>query len=163
MILLHQIGDIKNNANFNTIEEIMACKEPLSFDGIYESVLNHVDQLIGKDIILFFSGEHLGKDNAFDVGQPLSKFCDLDQIMWMKKKLNCKLGYHSYSHRDLTKLNDEELAKELISPIPVDLFAYPYGLFDERVVQAVKDAGYKDAWSVTQGDDTPFKRRRRYL
>lgn len=163
MILLHQIGNLKGNSNFNTIEEILASKGPLSFDGIYESVLNHVDQLIGKDIILFFSGEHLGKDNSFDVGQPLSKFCDLDQILWMKKKLNCKLGYHSFSHRDLTLLNETELFKEVTSPIHVDYFSYPYGLFNDRVVSAVKEAGYKDAWSVTQGDDTPFKRKRRYL
>lgn len=163
MILLHQIGERKHGSNFNTLEEILNCKEPLSFDGIYESVFNQTEKLVGKDIILFFSGEHLGKDNSFDKGQPLSKFCDLDQILWMQKKLNCRIGYHSYSHRSLIYLSDEEVMKELNSPIPVDYYAYPYGDVDERIARLTKEAGYKEAWSVFQGDGSQFQRKRRYL
>ena len=163
MILLHQIGNVKGNSNFNTIEQIKACKDSLSFDGIYESVLHHVDDLVGKDIILFFSGEHLGKDNSFDKDQPLTKFCDIDQVLWLQKKLNCKLGYHSYSHRDLSTLNESELINEINPPMSLDLFAYPYGRYNDLVINLLKEFGYKDAWSVTQGDDTPFKRKRRYL
>ena len=34
-------------------------------------------------------------------------------------------------------------------------FAYPYGLFNDLVVECVKELGYEKAWSVTQGSRNP--------
>jgi peptidoglycan/xylan/chitin deacetylase (PgdA/CDA1 family) len=63
-----------------------------------------------------------------------------------------ELGSHSMSHPDLRKLDDETLAEELsaskaaierLTARPCRTFAYPFGLFDERVERAVAAAGYE--------------------
>lgn len=162
MILLHRIGE-RVNSNFNTIEEILDYKGLISFDGIYEEVWNHREQLRGKKVTLFFCGDHTGGDNSFDEGQPPGKFITMDQLLHLRDHFGFRLGYHSRTHRVLTDLSDEEVRAELVSPIKCDLFAYPHGNVDLRVAKLVKMAGYKEAWSVTQGDDSQFQRKRSYL
>jgi peptidoglycan/xylan/chitin deacetylase (PgdA/CDA1 family) len=66
------------------------------------------------------------------------------------------LGVHSATHRALPRLSDAELRAELVasretlarhSGVTADLFAYPYGLWDQRVRNAARAAGY--AMAVT--------------
>lgn len=168
MILLHQIGS-RLNSNFNTLEEILALPRdtPISFDGIYSSVLDHVEHLVGfTDVTLFFMGKYLGGDNGFDRGQPLSRYCTWSEVLLIRHKLNAKLGYHTWSHRDLTALSDEEVLSEIKLPFGysgVDYFAYPSGKVDARVAKLVQDMGYREAWSVFEGDGSQFQRHRKYL
>ncbi|MBP7791645.1 MAG: polysaccharide deacetylase family protein [Candidatus Goldbacteria bacterium] len=90
-------------------------------------------------------------------------------------KFNFDVGSHSYTHPNLTKRNnfssDEEylsfLEKEIIKSktffesklkMPVETFAYPYGLYSKEIIQIVKKAGYRAAFSVVTGmnvSDTP--------
>jgi len=162
MKLLHRIGE-RINSNFNTLNEILACPGPLSFDGIYVSVWNHREQLKGRDITLFFCGAHVASDNTFDVGQPYGKFCNWKEIFDLHFNYGFKLGYHSLTHADLTLLSDAEVVKEVTPPFPMDTFAYPYGKVDERVARIIADAGYKEAYSVTQGNGCNFQKKRSYL
>ena len=161
-ILLHNIGGVQSNANWNTIEEILDAEGTLTFDGVYRNVYEHRYQLKGKDIILFVTGNYFGLDNTFDKGQPLSQFCTWREVKEMEK-LGFRLGWHTWSHRDLTHLSTAEVIKELDNPFGLDLLAYPYGNYNQEVIEIAKSLGYKDAWSVTQGDDTQFRRRRQYL
>ena len=71
-----------------------------------------------------------------------------------------ELGSHSLTHPDLRKLDEAALAFELIESKaaveritgrPCRTFAYPYGLHDERVAQAVADAGYELAFGWLPG------------
>lgn len=107
-------------------------------------------------------GNYIGKDNSFDVGMPLERLCTMNEIMLMASN-GAKIGWHTWSHRDLTKLSDEELEKEVTPIFPMKYFAYPYGKFNDMVIEAVKKAGFEEAWSVTEGDDSQFQRLRRYL
>jgi len=77
-----------------------------------------------------------------------------------------ELGSHTINHSDLTTLGPEELktevagSREQISErfdVPIDFFCYPAGKFDDGVVAAVEDAGYKGAVTVEEGDATPDK------
>jgi peptidoglycan/xylan/chitin deacetylase (PgdA/CDA1 family) len=70
------------------------------------------------------------------------------------------LGVHSVTHRVLPRLTDSELANELTTSRDVvagkagqlpEFFAYPYGLWDGRVRQAVKAAGYRAALALDNG------------
>ena len=68
-----------------------------------------------------------------------------------------EVGAHTVSHRALTTLPDDELRDELMQSrdvirsrtgIDPTLFAYPYGLWDERVRDAVRGAGYRAAFTL---------------
>ncbi|MDP1721862.1 MAG: polysaccharide deacetylase family protein [Candidatus Gottesmanbacteria bacterium] len=67
---------------------------------------------------------------------------------------------HSMHHYVLTKSNTAILKNELEeskkilqqhAPYPINWMAYPYGSFDERVVLAVRDAGYVGAATTMPG------------
>jgi peptidoglycan/xylan/chitin deacetylase (PgdA/CDA1 family) len=165
MFLLHRIGR-RVNSNFNTIEEILTSDGPISFDGIYDSVLWHADELVGKDVTLFVMGDHIGGDNHFDVGQPPAKYLDWHELQYLVTRLNAKLAWHTWSHRDLTKLSDADVIRE-ITPhefIPTVSLAYPYGRVDERVAKLVEQAGYQEAWAAgPYGDGSQFQKKRPYL
>lgn len=166
MILLHRIGDRKYGSNFNTLEEILKLpmETPLSFDGIYEEVWEHREQLRGRDITLFFCGAHLARDNSFDVGQPHGNFIGYERLFILNDMFGFKLGYHSLTHQNLCLIeSDVELLTEIKPPFKMDAFAYPYGNVNARVASFVEHMGYKEAYSVTQGDGSQFQKRRRYL
>lgn len=168
MILLHNIGvspssDPRIASNYNTREEILACNEPLSFDGIYKNVYDNMDVLEGKDVTFFIVGDLVGKDNTFDAGMPYEEYCTWDQIMEMVKHYKIKLGWHSWSHRDLSKIVYSEVIKEVTPPFPMTDFAYPYGNFDSDTKRALRQLGYERGWSVTQGDGTDLALKRQYL
>lgn len=166
MILLHQIGE-RINPNFNTLEEILASEGPLSFDGIYESVYENYKALKGRDITFFISGKYVGGDNSFDVhnGQPLSKFCTIEQIFEMRDYLGAKVGYHGWAHLHCHRLNEDQIRAEIALPdwLETDTFAWPYGDCNELTDKIAKDMGYKEAWSVGQGNDTQYQKRRWHL
>ena len=109
-------------------------------------------------------GDYVGGDNSFDFGQPYEMLCSWEQIDELVKDYGCKLGWHTWSHPDLTKMdNFEEILNEVTPPRRMKYFAYPYGRFDKTVVEAVEMAGFKEAYSVHQGDGSEFKRNREYL
>jgi len=70
------------------------------------------------------------------------------------------LGVHSGTHRSLPRLTDSELEAELVAShaaialhtgTPPAFFAYPYGLWDPRVRDAVQAAGYRAACTLDDG------------
>lgn len=148
------------NGNYNTREEILASQGSLSFDGIYLNVWENRDVLVGKDVTLYVMGGFVGKDNSFDKPMPLEKYCDWNQIMDLVVNYGCKLGWHTWTHPDLRQLSYEQILKEVTPPFPMDSFAYPYGYFDRRVIKAVQEAGFKEAWVVFQGDNSQFQKIR---
>lgn len=162
MILLHNIG-ARLNSNYNTREEVHACFEELSCDGVYRSIYDNKDILVGKDVTLFVIGDYVGQDNHFDVGLPREHFCDWNEIMKLVITLGCKLGWHTWSHPDLTTLAYGDVIRQVTPPFRMDHFAYPYGRFNAKVIEAVRDAEFKEAWGVFSGDSTAYQRRRRYL
>lgn len=163
MIILHNIGSFQN-PNYTSREKIINCKEPLSFDGIYHNVWENRDILKGKDVLLFVCGNYVGAYNSFDRHNDVypERFADWNEIMSLVCQ-GAKLGWHTWSHTDLRKLSDEELKREVTPPFPMDTFAYPYGYFDQRVIKAVKDAGFKEAFVVFDGDNSQYQRVRRMI
>jgi len=82
------------------------------------------------------------------------EICELDSQ-------GMEIGCHTMTHLILPRLesNDQltheiDAARDLISAHlghPVTTFAYPFGQYDERVVQAVRDAGFTTARSTWPG------------
>lgn len=70
------------------------------------------------------------------------------------------LGVHSATHRSLPTLDDRDLRNEVVESRDVirnrtgvtpEFFAYPYGLWNDRVRQAVRAAGYRAAFTLEDG------------
>lgn len=162
--LLHNIGDLKH-PSYNTREEIQNADSLLTFDGIYTNVWENRDILKDTKAIFFVMGNFIGGDNLFDDGAPMyEEYCDMEQLGELLVISNGKIGWHTKTHRDLTTLSDEELADELDCPWDgVMDIAYPYGKFDDRVIEAAKKAGFERGWSVDKGDNSDFQLRRKYL
>lgn len=84
-----------------------------------------------------------------------------------KKELNeivgsglVEIGSHTLNHRYLKNLSADTQRSEIFESktklekllkIPVNTFAYPYGAFDDRTVELVKEASYSAAVSVIRG------------
>jgi peptidoglycan/xylan/chitin deacetylase (PgdA/CDA1 family) len=72
-----------------------------------------------------------------------------------------ELDAHSITHPDLTTLDDATLQQEVAGvraqlkrrfKVPVNFFCYPAGRYDDRVVTAVRDAGYLGATTTQFGN-----------
>ena len=73
------------------------------------------------------------------------------------------IGAHSATHRSLPTLPDADLHRELVESRAVIrqqcgvdpvFFAYPYGLWDERIRHAVQAAGYRAAFTLAADQRT---------
>ncbi len=82
------------------------------------------------------------------------------QVIAAAARQGVDIGVHSATHRRLPRLTDAELQRELImsrrviereTGVTPDFFAYPYGMWDERVKAAVRAAGYRGAVTVEPG------------
>ena len=90
----------------------------------------------------------------------LSNLLNNEQILQMQNSGLVEFGSHTLSHVNLSKTDEFQLEKELIESKKeiekitnkeCEAFAYPYGKFDDKIVQAVKNAGYKNATVVKRG------------
>lgn len=167
MYLCHNIGVSPSNqahirANYNTKEQVINCLGPLSFDGIYENVWKNRDILKGREVLLFVVGNVIGGDNSFDKGMPLEKYCTQEQLDDLVADGHI-LAWHTWSHPDLTAISLEEAKKEMTPMFACEDFAYPYGRFNQELMELAKELGYKRAWSVTQGNNDPYSLYRSYI
>jgi len=71
------------------------------------------------------------------------------------------LGVHSATHRSLPALDERDLRREVVESrdvirrrtgVTAEFFAYPYGLWNDRVRHAVRSAGYRAAFTLESGD-----------
>lgn len=173
-IIIHSIGN-QNNPNYTTREKILNCKDNiLTFDGIYTNVYENKDILQkkldeGKRIILFWTSGYLGGNNDFDIAEPFNNavilpetFTTMEQLRELEA-MGCELGWHTITHRDLTKLSREEQIKEITPPFPMKTFAYTYGKWNNDIIEIVKSCGFEEAYSVERTDNTQWTIPRRFL
>ncbi len=73
-------------------------------------------------------------------------------------------GPHTLSHPRLSRLTTSQIVTEVeqskaqmeaLLDEPMDFFCYPYGDYDERVVAAVRQAGFRGALSCIRGSAVP--------
>lgn len=130
----------------------------LTFDDGFESLHEHALPILEKHALpatVFLVAETLtpagrSVDWVEDPpGAPLRTLTS-EQVLEMRAA-GITFGSHSFSHRDLTALSDEECerdlrtSRELLEDLlrePVQLLAYPRGNQDERVRSAARRAGF---------------------
>ena len=83
--------------------------------------------------------------------------------LWLEAGMDIQV--HTLNHPFLTQCSDKQLEKELVNSKhqfeklldrPMNYLCYPYGFFDERVIEEVKNAGYKMAFAIF--DNVPLWR-----
>lgn len=163
--LLHNIGP-RYDSNYTPLEDILSVRNGvLTFDGVYSSVYEHAEEIYktGNTVILFITGDYVGKDNSFDKGASRKEqYCTWDQIIEMRMKYKFQIGWHTWSHVNLCGLTDSQIVREIIPPFPMDFFAYPYGVYDEKVLRRVSEI-YSMAFSVFKTDGSNHTIPRKYL
>jgi peptidoglycan/xylan/chitin deacetylase (PgdA/CDA1 family) len=179
--MLHSIGkvDSKYCVTLERLKQITdkPPKSIFTFDDGYADNLtcgrDCFSRLRNRPIIFPVVGK-IGGINDWDTlgelsGKPLLTWEQIGTL----QSLGVRFGSHSLTHADLTKLGDLDLEREVKESKrvleeklgqEVEGFAYPFGFFDERVITAVKAAGYK--WAVTTSDSIwegwgdPYRLRR---
>jgi peptidoglycan/xylan/chitin deacetylase (PgdA/CDA1 family)/GT2 family glycosyltransferase len=77
---------------------------------------------------------------------------------------NGSVGAHTRTHVDLLSIGLEQARAEIAGSkqeleaalgVPVTLFAYPYGSYDERIRRLVREAGFEAACTITPGPNWP--------
>ncbi|MEO0072298.1 MAG: polysaccharide deacetylase family protein [candidate division WOR-3 bacterium] len=89
------------------------------------------------------------------------QFMNVGEIKEMQKNLKIEIASHSVSHRNLTRLSEQEIkfelerSKQILDSTfaePTVTFIYPYGYFDDRVIKLVKETNYLLARAVLYGE-----------
>jgi len=124
---------------------------------------------------VFLITDYVGKISDWDYKK--ARHLSWEQIRELAEH-GIEFGSHSATHVDLRRLDDHDLQYELSGSKqtienqigkPVRYFSYPFGRYNQRVIEAVKQAGYDKACALVEcgGDfaigrigvylyDTPF-------
>ena len=147
----------KKGGKFINIEEWIYGKDGIviSFDDGFAELYQFLPSII-EDFnvrpLVFLVSDYLCKINSWDLAIS-KKFRHLNRDEILKlHKMGVVFGSHSHTHPDLRKINDKSLTEELILSKKTleDLigeemafFSYPFGLYNKKVIEAVRECGYK--------------------
>jgi len=131
----------------------------ITFDDGYESVYTHAFPVLQKynfTAVVFLVADCINKTCLWDKdSEPILK---TEQIKEMAEA-GIDFGSHSFSHRSLTRLDVEELKKEVkqskkvleeLLGKQIVSFSYPYGAFNETIKRIVRQH-YQIAFSTKEG------------
>ncbi len=145
----------------------------LTFDDGWQSFYTIAYPILkefGFSATLFVIPGYMGKMSSWD-------YAKRNHLRWNEIQAltdeGIEIASHSVNHVDLRGLNDRQLEhevadskKEIEDKIgrPVKYFSYPYGRYNQRVIEAVKRAGYEKAYALSVGrGDYAVARRGVYL
>ncbi len=168
-ILLYMNGDIS--------EVSLAA---ITFDDGYQDFYDNaypVLQSYGYPATVFLVSDHIGGENLWDYKDvnTRKKLLGWESIHKLKGK-GIEFGSHSKTHPFLSTLPQEEIYREIRDSkayleeelqLPVEFFCYPFGDYDTRVIDAVRESGYLGAITTKRGlihrGDDPFEMRRSFI
>ena len=128
----------------------------LTFDDGYEDNYRNLLPLLEEfdfKAVIYALGDPLVRRNEWDIpnGEPPAALMTAEQIKTCHDSGRIEIGSHGLSHAHLPELNRDELKSEF-DKSKIDLeellntevisFAYPYGDYGTREVEAAREAGY---------------------
>lgn len=157
-----QIAYLKNNYELVSINELVKNNSKnrqaaITFDDGYTSFVKNALPIIRKykaPSTLFVLGSSIKKRN--NGTNPKLSLLSEDEIKKLKTD-NVTIGYHSENHKDLSKMDLDELETEIHSSkvlfeeklgIKIDYFAYPFGKYNKTVLSVLRKSGYKAAFTT---------------
>jgi len=127
----------------------------ITFDDGEENLYYYVFPILKKyhcPAIMFLVVDYIGKDNYWDISisNKKSRHLNWKQILEMKES-GIIFGSHTMTHRNLTRLNHEDLEYEIFESKkilerylgPINSISYPFNRTNREILEAVKKAGYK--------------------
>ena len=136
----------------------------ITFDDGYQNNLINAAPILKKynfSATCYLVSHRIGSSNTWDLDKgitqsPLMTRSEIDD--WIK--LGMDIGAHTLTHPLLKSLNLQQSRKEIfnckaeleeIFKVKINDFCYPFGHFNEKIVNIVKEAGYKTATTMTRG------------
>ena len=146
----------KNNfqsIHFNEIDNQSSNKFIITFDDGYKDLIENALPLLNKynfKATCFIVSNLIGKNNIWDEHNKNIKNKELmnlsDINFWLKNGMF--IGSHSKNHNKLTLLNKNDAVDEIINSkseletltgTSINSFCYPYGLYDENIIDIVRE------------------------
>lgn len=130
----------------------------ITFDDVYANVYQYAFPILkefGYPFELFVAGKYIGQSNDFDWPEPPAQLANQAQLEEMRQ-FGGVLEYHTWSHPDLTQLDEQALEQEIKPMFDAKFFAYPYGRFNERIKRVVAKY-YQGAVGTLTGDNSQFE------
>ena len=138
----------------------------LTFDDGYESLAQHAYPVLadlGFTATTFVITDYIGKTNTWDVRYTWKR---LPHLRWAQierwRGQGFEFASHAATHRRLTWLDDDSVARELRSSRELLVarlgeaagkgVAYPFGAVDARIARHAKLAGYELGFGGVRGD-----------
>jgi peptidoglycan/xylan/chitin deacetylase (PgdA/CDA1 family) len=134
----------------------------ITFDDGYQDNLTVALPLLEKydlPMTLFVAANFIGKDD----------YLKSEDLKFLASHPLVTIGSHTFSHPHLTRISEDEARFELleskkileeITEKTIDLLAYPYGDCNRMIERLSEECGYAAAWSVWNGNNTPYSRWR---
>ncbi len=136
----------------------------ITFDDAYASVFEWARpclEAVGFIATVFVVSRSVGQYNFWDDGQNLPRLVCLG-ISELRKLADAgwEIGSHGAEHLNMANLSHEQLRQETADSKlelekkleqPVEVFAYPFGSWNEPARQAVQSAGYCAACAISPG------------
>lgn len=144
----------------------------VTFDDGLAGVVDHALPILEKlrfRATLFVPTAWIGRPNLWDtrLAGRRARHAEREGIR-RAAEAGWEIGAHGHTHRDLTRLSDGALAEELrecrrileeTAGIRPESIAYPFGSVDDRVVAAVRAAGFSRGClsMLRPGDRDPYR------
>ncbi len=166
----------ENNYKTITLREYFLLKEEnkltkkhitLCFDDGYEDFYSIAAPMLrefGFTATVFVITDFIGRNNDWDFQFGGHRFRHLNYLEIEElRRDGFEIESHTCTHPDLRRLDKASLYDELIRSkeklrsigINASFFSYPFGLYNERVKEAVKEAGYRGAVGYYLHDKKP--------
>lgn len=147
----------------------------VTFDDGEKSIYNYAFPLLKKfgiKAVVFLIVAYVGKRNVWDITLTGKHVQHLtwDEVLEMKD-YGILFGSHTMRHRNLTKLNKEELEYELFESKRIiedkigecHCVSYPFNRVNARVIQAASQAGYRFGFGGDGSSNLQLKKEALYI
>ncbi len=138
-------------------------KVTITFDDGFQSVMkNALPELRARNItcIVFVPTGYLGRPPAWEMTNEAPERRETIMTGQQLKAVSSQgliIGSHTVTHAKLTSLTEKKIREELeaskeqlekILGHQIDYLSFPHGLYDARVVELAKKAGYKKVFTI---------------
>ncbi len=171
--VIKQLESLRNEAEFVSLDQVLGyinsnaqLKKPavaITIDDGYKDALEllPITQKYNIPVTIFVLTQPENADRKeLDHQGELLSWGDIQTL----KNAGWTIACHGATHKNFAKLTDQELSQEIIESkkvletklkTSINYFSYPKGVFNEKIVNVVKQAGFQAAFTVITGSISP--------